>query len=302
MSMSNPQNLSAESDEIGDMNLVSEHFDSLISILSNAADSVHIRRNECEVIRDLRTFMREEHGVEISDRRVVKAGRLLKISAATEGRNSVDVIDLLLLSNIFWIFPEQKKVVEDWLLDNIIPNMGAIESYRLLLDTLRSESLESLRKTSGDVTGKLGMNEYIKKISYLRRELSRIIDLLKDLSDISRRNIELLSHADDFLWLDPDNARSAQQILLPRAEKFSTEVMAMLVDATCFELCLSDTSDIAPEDEMRSSVLENLWADGITPDITFTPEEFAMGMKEAKQKYDLETFRKWKRERKRNKK
>jgi hypothetical protein len=51
---------------------------------------------------------------------------------------------------------------------------------------------------------------------------------------------------------------------------------------------------------VRLSVLELLWDEG-AQEITFTSEEMKMGMKEAKAKYDLDTFRMWKRARKKAK-
>ena len=58
-------------------------------------------------------------------------------------------------------------------------------------------------------------------------------------------------------------------------------------------------SDDAPSNELRLSVIQDLWKEGYTSEITFTDEEMNIGMKEAKNKYDLETFRKWKRAKKR---
>jgi hypothetical protein len=45
-------------------------------------------------------------------------------------------------------------------------------------------------------------------------------------------------------------------------------------------------------DDIRLSVIENLWNDE-NSDISFTDEELDIGMKEAKSKYDTDTFRKW---------
>jgi MoxR-like ATPase len=51
----------------------------------------------CVLLRDLRTHMRQELGVEVSDRRLVKAASLLRVCAATNGRTRVDLLDCLLL-------------------------------------------------------------------------------------------------------------------------------------------------------------------------------------------------------------
>jgi MoxR-like ATPase len=296
LTMSNP-GCNMETDKSCDV-IFTEDLDRVIADLSIAADSVHMAVDTCELMRDLRTFMREAHSVEISDRRLVKSGRLLKISAASQGRTVVDPIDCLLLQHCMWHVPDQKAIVRDWLWDNITPG-GQINQFRLLLDTLRGEISDIIRKTSGDVTGEFGGRKGdIDVINSLRSEINRITSILqKNQSDLAR-HMELLRHAENCLWLDLDEMKSLQQLLLPRAEKASIEVDKALTDCRSLELCLGE-SDNAPSNELRLSVIQDLWKEGYTSEITFTDEEMNIGMKEAKNKYDLETFRKWKRAKKR---
>ncbi len=274
-----------------------ENLDDVITNLSHAADAVHIGLDICELLRDLRTFMRESHNVEISDRRLVKAVRLLKISAASHGRNTVDRIDCLLLQHCMWQVPEQRSVVRDWLWDNITPG-GQIRQFRTLLDTMRQEICTIVRKTSGDVSGEFGARSSdIEAIQYLQKETQVITSTLqKHQFDLSR-HIELLRSSDEFLWLDPDELKSLRQLLLPRADQALLESNKALTDSRCLELCV-EVSDNSPPNELRLSLIQGLWDEDYMPEITFTDEEMSMGMKEAKKKYDLETFRKWKRNRK----
>jgi hypothetical protein len=60
---------------------------------------------------------------------------------------------------------------------------------------------------------------------------------------------------------------------------------------------LSDSSDIS--NEIRLSVIETLWEDGVGTGVSFTDDEMDLSMREAKAKYDIDTFRAWKRARKR---
>ena len=297
LSMSNP-GCDDQKDESCDVVFIND-LDQIIASLSNAADSVQMGSNACELMRDLRTFMREEHNVEISDRRLVKAGRLLKISASSHGRNRVDPIDCLLLQHCMWQVPEQRMIVRDWLWENITPG-GQMDQFRLLLDTLRGESLDVARKTSGDVTGKSGARKSeVDVIHSLRDEIAGIFSILKNHHFDLSRHIELIDNASDFLWLDPNESKSAKQLLRPRAEKALNEVARALTDCRSLEICLEE-SDQAPPNEQRHAVIQNLWEEGYAPEVSFTVEELSIGMKEAKKKYDLETFRKWKRAKKRS--
>jgi MoxR-like ATPase len=65
--------------------------------VTTSADAVALGHDVCVLLRDLRTHMRQELGVEVSDRRLVKAASLLRVSAATNGRSRVDLLDCLLL-------------------------------------------------------------------------------------------------------------------------------------------------------------------------------------------------------------
>ena len=95
---------SINSDNVGDL-------DELITDISASLDGISMEQSICVLIRDLRTFAREDLGVYISDRRLVKAARLLRVSAATNGRSRVDFVDCLLLQHMLWEIPEQREAV-----------------------------------------------------------------------------------------------------------------------------------------------------------------------------------------------
>jgi MoxR-like ATPase len=289
-------------------------LDQVVEALSTAANSVLMGTDACALLRDLRNFMREELGVEVSDRRLVKATRLLKISAASHGRISVDPLDCLLLQHLAWRLPEQRAAVREWLWDHLTPGCGggggatgeedspsaATAQFRFVLDGLRREATEAVRKTAGDVLGSSGARAAdVAFIESLRTEAANLASILRQRSTALARHMELLQRSMDHLWLDPDEARAAQQILFPKAEAFSLEVDRALADACALELALGDSSS-SPSNDLRVSVLELLWDEG-APERTFTSEEMNMGMREAKSIYDLDTFRMWKRARKKAK-
>ena len=106
----------------------------------------------------------------------------------------------------------------------------------------------------------------------------------------------------DHLWIDPDEARAAQQLLLPKAKVASKEVNRALAHALALKLALSDGSSASPSNDVCLSVIELLWDEDDSDSVEFTNEELSLGMKEAKAKYDADTFRRWKRARKKTKK
>lgn len=286
--------------------IFAEGFDKVVESLSIAADSVQMGNDACYLLRDLRTFMRDEMDVDISDRRLVKAARLLKVSAASHGRNRVDPIDCLLLQYVAWRLPEHRSAVRQWLWDNITPGSSAsggstASQFNLLLSSLCQEALAEVRKTSGDITGAAGARETdVAAIGSLRSEISAIASLLQQQAESLERHIELLRRSMDHLWLDPNEARALQQLLIPKAETAVQQMNRVRFSARSLELALSvGSSTASTSNEARLAVMERLWDDeGVLLEVSFADEELNLSMKEAKAKYDGDTYRKWKRARK----
>ncbi|KAI2510413.1 hypothetical protein MHU86_3986 [Fragilaria crotonensis] len=250
-------------------------LDLVITELSKAADSVLIGDDICALMRDLRRFMKEQLNVEVSDRRLVKAAGSSRLARHhTEGFALIRLI----VSCFNMFFGASLK-----------------SEFRLLLEGLRGEAIEAVRKTGGDVTGASGgRSTDIAAISSIHNEVALISEALKKRSDILSRHIELTNRAVDHLWLERDEALSMQQLLLPKAEIVSNDLLRALADSRALQVALN--ASIVPDD-LRLTVIEELWGDS-SLEVTFTDAELSIGMKEAKLKYDVETFRKWKRARK----
>jgi len=80
----------------------------------------------------------------------------------------------------------------------------------------------------------------------------------------------------------------------------------MAVDARALDLSLSSSDNSDGDDgvvvvlnDVRISVIEQIWEDNYRSDVNFSEDELSMGMRDAKAKYDIEMFRKWKRAKKR---
>jgi len=193
--------------------------------------------------------------------------------------------------------------VKEWLFDSIIPGSaesGSVQQFRFLLDGLRNEILIALQRTSGDIRGDLGGRpDDIASISSLCEETRQLVSVLTEKVTELGRFRTILENAHDFLWLDSDELESLQQLLGPRAESLESAFEKALRDAVALELSISVESETElVTSEYRRHLIEQLWEEGYETEASFSEDELAIGMKEAKAKYDLETFRKWKRARK----
>jgi MoxR-like ATPase len=264
----------------------------LITDISASIDKVAMDQNICVLIQKLRTFVRDELNVYISDRRLVKASRLLRVCAATHGRSQVDLIDCLLLENILWEVPEQQAAIREWLLDNLTPSNEVIEQAKFLLSGLASEALMLVKKTSGDISGEYGARkDDIDAIKSVQNEIEQLENMLLRHSDSAERHAALVESLPEHLWFSQDAKYSAQQLLSPLALASSKAADNVLQEAAVLKLALTEFV----ENDLRSSVIEMLIDDDDdSGSKLFTEDELTMSMKEAKRKFDAITLKKWK--------
>lgn len=269
---------------------VSDDLERVIDKISLKADKVVLGSDICLLLQKLRSFARDDLGMYISDRRLVKASRLLRVGAATHGRSKVDLLDCLLLEHVIWQQPDQQATIREWLLDNVTPNDDVIEQSKFLLRGLTSEASSLIKKTSGDVTGVGGARSSdLKAIDSVGREIKQIQDLLHKHSQDLKRHTSLIENLQDYLWVSRDSAYSAKQYLSPLASAASKEANNVLLNACSIQIALS----AGIESDLRSSLLEMLIEDEDGA-LFFTEDELKMNLKEAKRKYDGDTLRKWK--------
>lgn len=102
-----------------------------ISDIEENLSKIVIPKDIREVIKKIRLDLKEEfkenNQEEISDRKLVKVLKLLKVSAYTNERDQVDISDVLLLKNCLWNNPENQKVVSDTIINNIKNGYKLIE-------------------------------------------------------------------------------------------------------------------------------------------------------------------------------
>lgn len=271
---------------------ISDKLAEVIVEISNALNSVTIDQGICILLRDMRSFLRDELDIYVSDRRLVKASNLLKVSAASHGRKRVDFIDCLLLQHVLWHYPEQRQQIREWLFDNMTPGMAddLVEQTQFLLRGLGSESFEMVKKTMGDVDGNAGARILdLEAIRSVQNELEVMEKLLQQNSNELERHKKLLDNLQHHLWTSRDEAQFAKQQLLPMADKAIYAVNQALVDTIALKLALSPTIS----DEIRSSVIRALTNQN-DDDTTFSDDELQMSLKEAKRMYQGATLSKWK--------
>jgi hypothetical protein len=275
---------------------ISDALEEVIAEICIAQNEVTFDQGICMLMRDLRNFLRDELDIHVSDRRLVKASNLLKVSAASHGRKRVDFVDCLLLQHILWQYPEHRSPIREWLYDNMTPGTtdDLVEQTQFLLRGLGTESLELVKKTMGDITGDGGAKTLdLVAINSILNELEEIMKLLQQNSDELERHRKLLEGLPNHLWTSRNEAQAAKQYLSPLAEEASVIVNQALVDTISLKLALSSTLS----DEIRSSTIQALTNQNID-ETKFTDEELQLTLKEAKRKYQGVLLRKWKSARK----
>ncbi|OEU12918.1 AAA_5-domain-containing protein [Fragilariopsis cylindrus CCMP1102] len=302
-------------------------LDDIIKYLSSTVDdsnSIMIDHDACLILKNLRIYLRDNHDITISDRRLVKIVKLVKLSAACDLRTQVDpIIDFIgILQHCLWNIPSERIIIRDWLWDNITPldysNNGdggniTPNQLRFLLQNLRQEILDILKnKTNGCIeTGgavaQIVKQDDIKVLDSLRIELENIIIIAQTKMNSLVRHIALIHRLelkdDNFaLWMDPEDVSTIQQVLLPRAELLLPEIKSVVEDATVLKQTISISSiPIIPSNYLRINIVEMIWELEDEDDSNsngyrdFTSKELQMTSKAAQSKYDLETFRRWKR-------
>ena len=86
-----------------------------------------IKKTIMQIRQDYNKIFAEDNHEIISDRKLVKMVKLLKISAYLNGRNKVDFSDLMLLTNCLWNNPENIEKVKKLVLEAVKRNVAKEE-------------------------------------------------------------------------------------------------------------------------------------------------------------------------------
>lgn len=170
--------------------------------LQQRAKEVDFPEELLVVIADLREFLAEaEPRFEVSDRRLARAVRLLRIAAAAAGGRSVVEADLLLLRHMFWDRdPEQGQLVTEWLLRRLGDTGDGKKAWSFLLEGLQTRLRHGVRGP--------GLDAAKKDLRNLQQAASRAMLRLAQIARDAPEPIrEEGNEVDRFFWLSAAERR-----------------------------------------------------------------------------------------------
>ena len=108
--------------------------EAMAAVRERAYAEVALPAEIIDLLGELRTYLQQdcEPPVYVSDRRLVKAVAMLRVSAYTCGRRAVNEFDVLLLEHVLWQRPEEAERIRDWLLQRVCKDRGTKQVQYLL--------------------------------------------------------------------------------------------------------------------------------------------------------------------------
>ncbi|CAE6922018.1 Slc24a1 [Symbiodinium natans] len=183
------------------------------------AESVTFPAHLLDLIVGLRAYLRDEAEppVRLSDRRMGKAVRLIRLAALAAGSTEVSELDLLLLQHMCWDKePSQAGEVRVWLLERM-RNAHNEDSEKDVVDQASLRSFQLKEASAPD-------NEFLDELKQLgqasvlcMRELFRTVVNDGDISEDKRILLQnagvLLSQVDGKTWVSfPDNQGQLKEL------------------------------------------------------------------------------------------
>lgn len=219
-----------------------------------------------DLVVSLRAYLRDEAEppVNLSDRRLGKAVRLLRLGASLCGAKEVSELDLLLLQHICWDKePSQATEVRVWLLERMRrlaqedgEDNDLVEKVKFLLNPLK---LRLRRKPRASGTLSMAgndlpsMREVLEEV--VKTRLERLAQLKQTLQDHTAHRL---------FWLEASEILEVEDALIPSAEQSVEKAEAVLKDVlelqgaldlapTARDICLDALLDDFSNDDKRMS-------------------------------------------------
>ena len=150
--------------------------ENVLDIILQAENDVEIPQYILNLLRNVRMYLRDEAdpSTPVSDRRLIKIARMLRISAATNNRNIVAIQDCLLLKHVLWYAPEDQESITSWLWENLVPTCDE-KGFEFLLKSLK-DRIHNVCDTSN--TGNFNDNEGNDK-SAIMTEISTLLGIFE---------------------------------------------------------------------------------------------------------------------------
>ncbi|CAJ1373972.1 unnamed protein product [Effrenium voratum] len=214
------------------------------------AEDVDFPEHLLDLIIALRAYLRDEAEppVRLSDRRLGKAVRLLRLAASVTGASEVSELDLLLLQHMCWDKePQQAGEVRVWLLERMSADGDA-------------DNLEKLTYFVCGVEARLRVpSRSAGPISRARLDIKSIRKPLEDTLKARQVKLQKLRRffrdgaSPRLFWLEPEDLEDAENQLLPRVEEQLLKAEETLRKVLELELAL----DIQ-EEPARDSCLDSI--------------------------------------------
>ncbi|CAJ1382272.1 unnamed protein product [Effrenium voratum] len=173
--------------------------------LQRQAQAVDFPEELLEIIAELREFLAEESEprFEVSDRRLARAARLLRIAAAAAGGKVVVEADLLLLRHMFWDRdPEQGQLVTEWLLRRLGDAGAGKKAWPFLLEGLQTRLRHGLKGP--------GLDAARRDLRSLQQAAARAMLRLAQIAHDAPS--EVAEGPDRFFWLGEKERRQACEL------------------------------------------------------------------------------------------
>ncbi|DBA78506.1 TPA: hypothetical protein ACH3X2_007993 [Trebouxia sp. C0005] len=197
-------------------------FEECQEIRQQALRHVSVPVEVRQLLADLRTHLREkiEPPVYVSDRRLVKAVGLMQVAAYTSGKDSVSLLDCMLLQHILWQQPDQQSRITDFLLSQISEDDG-LQSASYILGSIFSRACVVLTKKGENLASVLG------EATALKESLVDKLISLKASQGVGRGSN---------MWISKKETDSVASSLRPKLEKTRKAHEALLDEAITLQV------------------------------------------------------------------
>ena len=286
--------------------MISEALTDRIVHLSNA---VTLPPAIIAVLTSMRVFLRDgvNPSIYISDRRLKKAAKALKVSAYCNGRSAVGLTDCLLLQHMLWYAPEEKEIIADWLWENLVPQPDiasiaflANAIARRLESAVSSDSPEALQIETAELAAlravvcdkqqdaALCASQYTKPDHLFldAHSLWRTKQVLGPAAQLVESRYDLCSQALNYLQQELSLANLSSD----GARTNSADSLASVVHSPKWRAAFGTISGGVPGVDPSSSESADVDGGG-----AFDKLDMGLSVKEAKRTLSKEQFKEWKR-------
>ncbi|WP_352309022.1 AAA family ATPase [Psychrobacter sp. W2-37-MNA-CIBAN-0211] len=163
-----------------------------IKELTKRSDDVIVPAQIVRIVQDIwlkhREIFSEDRRESLSDRRLVKLIKLLRISAASNGRHEVDLSDVVLFKDSLWNHPENKEAVFDLIFDVLRKNSCTVEVMPNDSSTKDSQKkIEKPQNTERDITAESRLIKGCKGSGTKNNPI--LISNYEELLDLERKDV-----------------------------------------------------------------------------------------------------------------